>query len=1014
MSAVLYDMAHYNKFSQKLFGYQVEACNKIYSYYKAYNQGTTDSVFLVKMPTGTGKTGVMTVCAFSRKNIKSTLVIVPSKALRKQVIKNFKGKFWQVIDVNPNTLTRKIIDVYPSKIKSALAQLGTEDKVVFVTTIHSIYEIYNDPRRKREFDKIKELAELVIFDEGHREPSISWRNAVRNLSKPTVLFSATPYRNDLKSFVIDERDNDRTFWLKHETALSDKIIRNVSFKVINSNKQDFLKKGIDFFKSKRSAFRSKNIQHPKLIIRCETEQTVRKVATTLNNDGEDVLGIHQNFNSQIDYLSKNVPEDLSAIEILVHQWKLVEGIDEPNCCALIIYDEFGNTRSLIQQIGRIIRTTDLSVLQDAFVIVRKDSEASKSWEDYLSSDEQQEIFSPNRIYERYVDNLPETPVYYEKQFRELIKNWATLDKDELLAKLSFKHSCQFLVKKSDFNLHKAFQGIQFELNEIKENKILAAHYSLKELCIVYVKFQNSPILKNDLFLEFSLAFVHVRTFSEHVFYYSSDNSSFEAIRLNTRFVNPLQLQALLNTAKRFSSISLKNTDTGDYSIRTRTISAFDLNNIAGDLTDYAYLLSNALGYIESTQDQTQRRYIGFTRGRITDEVAPKFTHNSYIKWIKKISDDIEEKMKSDFFLRYAQFVDEPGNTKPRNILIDIQEILGEVKATIHFDPAKSGFSLNKIDLNELCIAIRDNKFKWGIGEREYEIKIQYEEGAYKLSCKEFEQSFDYIKDGKKTDSLLGTINKLQRFRIVPTSQNIIYAHGAWIKPRRKSSQYLNILTTITKTDTLYTCTSEKGSETLITDGNNWHPNSLFGKITRKGLGDAILNPILDQYDYFVCDDNGAEIADFIGINKSTKKICLIHAKAAHQPRQVSASTFHVVCSQAIKNLGFFSPFYDKKPEKNISNWDSKWSIQDIGDANNIHGTTKNSTAIWTEIDELLRDPNTSKELIIMVGQALNKDLFSTKINKDNISDTRAIQLLYLLNSTWSQAAKFGAKMTILC
>ena len=55
---------------------------------------------------------------------------------------------------------------------------------------------------RRLLDQIKNSFDLVIVDEGHYEPAVSWSRGVREFNLPTVLLSATPYRNDYKSFRV--------------------------------------------------------------------------------------------------------------------------------------------------------------------------------------------------------------------------------------------------------------------------------------------------------------------------------------------------------------------------------------------------------------------------------------------------------------------------------------------------------------------------------------------------------------------------------------------------------------------------------------------------------------------------------------------------------------------------------------------------------------------------------------------------------------------------------------------
>jgi hypothetical protein len=67
---------------------------------------------------------------------------------------------------------------------------------------------------------------LVIVDEGHYEPARGWSRAVRELERPTALFTATPYCNDFKYF-----DVDRNFYfqLSHRKTEADRYLRQVQF-----------------------------------------------------------------------------------------------------------------------------------------------------------------------------------------------------------------------------------------------------------------------------------------------------------------------------------------------------------------------------------------------------------------------------------------------------------------------------------------------------------------------------------------------------------------------------------------------------------------------------------------------------------------------------------------------------------------------------------------------------------------------------------------------------------------
>jgi superfamily II DNA or RNA helicase len=69
----------------------------------------------------------------------------------------------------------------------------------------------------------------------------------------------------------------------------------------------------------------------------------------------------------------------------LHQTKLLEGIDDPTFVAVALLDDFTNDRQLVQQIGRVLRSTDPSRTeqQTATVFARNGENLSRlkaSWE----------------------------------------------------------------------------------------------------------------------------------------------------------------------------------------------------------------------------------------------------------------------------------------------------------------------------------------------------------------------------------------------------------------------------------------------------------------------------------------------------------------------------------------------------------------------------------------------------------------------------------------------------------
>lgn len=92
-------------------------------------------------------------------------------------------------------------------------------------------------------------------------------------------------------------------------------------------------------------------------MRCESFADVVEVTKALRSGGKSVVAIHERLTADAAGFWNHVPPPSRQVdaEYWVHQWKLLEGVDDVRFSLLAIFGEFRNGRSLIQQVGRIIR-----------------------------------------------------------------------------------------------------------------------------------------------------------------------------------------------------------------------------------------------------------------------------------------------------------------------------------------------------------------------------------------------------------------------------------------------------------------------------------------------------------------------------------------------------------------------------------------------------------------------------------------------------------------------------------
>jgi superfamily II DNA or RNA helicase len=182
------------------------------------------SATLIRMPTGTGKTGVIAVVSLGTSQSGWSLVLTPWKNLCNQMVQDLGRRFWESRGLTPPAKPR-VQRLYPKSLAQVLKNV--ESDWILVSTFATLVGIFK--RQKTEYAKLAERLSLVFVDEGHYEPAVEWGQAVKQLRRPTLLLTATPYRNDLKLFRVKKGD---VYNFTHDEAVKRHIIRKVKFHVM--------------------------------------------------------------------------------------------------------------------------------------------------------------------------------------------------------------------------------------------------------------------------------------------------------------------------------------------------------------------------------------------------------------------------------------------------------------------------------------------------------------------------------------------------------------------------------------------------------------------------------------------------------------------------------------------------------------------------------------------------------------------------------------------------------------
>ena len=169
---------------------------------------------------------------------------------------------------------------------------------------------------------------------------------------------------------------------------------------------------------------------------------------------------------------------------------------------------------------------------------------------------------------------------------------------------------------------------------------------------------------------------------------------------------------------------------------------------------------------------------------------------------------------------------------------------------------------------------------------------------------------------------------------------------------------------------------------------------------------------LHGVDLLICDDMGTESADFLALDSTRGRVIALHLKAFPRAKRISASALHDISSQALKNLGYLQPYVRDEPS-NVPRWSGPWNGGAIGrvDRRIRKGQTTKGKTAWRQFRSALRDPKTSREVWLVLGQGPSKRLL-VKECRQPAPKAELIQMLYSLQSTWTSVASLGARLRV--
>lgn len=998
-----------------LWNHQKAAVVTIRKYVAAYVTGGTTGACLIHMPTGTGKSGVIACASHFLNTSGCVLLLTPRVALREQLSREVGGQFFAKFKMDGRRLPKEVLNLESS---GKFPNGYHFQKSVISMTIQLLYSMMN--RHDTNFALLRANTGLVIVDEGHYEPSNSWNEAVRAFRCPRVIFTATPFRNDLKLFDIDF-NHAYSFTLQQATA--DKTVRaiEINAKPKPSNPSDFVDDVISFYDSK---FPNPNPTNPpRTIIRCESAETIKEIGNVLAARRKSYVLIHETFRDDPSKPRerRSVPDPAyEQATFWVHQYKLLEGIDDPRFQLLACYEELRTTRALVQQIGRVIRNPSRKANAKAYFLDHSNGRQKELWDGFLEFDKLVQADGVKvadfgtKMLEALAKAQPDV-VYLEGRFRSSFKLHAIDANDEL----QLPCTANILRKNNSFSISQLKKDIDIAFSE-QDRVFRLQQINADTSVYLYLTFSNSPLLRSKAFIECRLGVTVLRECGDYLCVFDSGGSGPGVVFNHATPVLASELRKLFssNTKARLTAVSLLNSNLGQRSIRSRSITAANVADIVPSFDDHSFLCRTVQGNCERN-GKFVRRYVGFQHGKITDASERRGPLSDYLAWLDYITAILASaKRPVSSFQRFASDRLTPTDPTPTSILLDISEV--EEAFVTNEGEFASGMPMQ---IDDKCSEVNNGQFKVTANGKVCEGTVKFDplSKRYRIDSPDlmglYTTEVSALKGG-----IVRYLNQDQSFRIIPKSEGCFYAMGAFYSPTLRfgmsyDDDQFGLLQAMDTSASLASVASEKGNRCQA-NGDGWDTDSLFNIIDQLGHG-FDLDHLFGSPDLIVCDDMDKEVADFIIADSTEKKVIFVHAKGLSEGHRLyAASPLQEVCGQAIKNLKFLARFGTEVPV-NAKRWHTwEWTAPRVQGRvvqriRTSPSSVKTGLEAWSHIHAIIRNPNASMEVWLFLGRLLKKSELERQLRAKNPA-AEAKQSAYLLFSTMTNVASVGAKLRIVC
>lgn len=387
---------------------QIGAIHSIASHFTLYSE----TIGLVIMPTGSGKTAVINMSPYVLRS-KKVLILSSSILVRGQIANEF------------STLsTLKKIGVFQDEIECPRVYelVGSINQDSGWNEFNNYDVVITIPQNisqsiKNGFPPPTDLFDLVIVDEAHHSPAETWDLTIRYFkSAKKIFFTATPFRNDNK-----EVKGKIIYKYSLSKAHQDGIFGNIGYVPVELNGYG----NIDISIAKETErIYNEDKNHPnqynhKLLVRTEGIEHA-KILKGIYEDNTNLRLRIVNSSKKYSVIKKAI-EDLKNdnIDGIICNNMLGEGFDFPNLKIGAIHKPHKSLAVTLQFIGRFARTNAPNIGEAKFIAPKSDIEVGK-----------EQLYHEESIWQEIIHNLSDEAIDNISYIKEQLDTFEDLETKE--------------------------------------------------------------------------------------------------------------------------------------------------------------------------------------------------------------------------------------------------------------------------------------------------------------------------------------------------------------------------------------------------------------------------------------------------------------------------------------------------------------------------------------------------------------------------------------------------------